>query len=85
VLAGHLHRDYSGDVRTHCLPAIRRSILVAQAERPLSQRRRDDTNAYDLITVDPPRLSLVVRRWEGTAFVSATTISLREAGELGAR
>jgi 3',5'-cyclic AMP phosphodiesterase CpdA len=67
LLAGHLHRGYHGDVRTHHA-AIKRSILVAQASTATSTRLRNEPNAYNFITVDLPRVSFLVRSWEGARF-----------------
>ncbi len=44
VLAGHLHRGYTGDIRTHHVD-IRRGILVAQAGTAVSHRVRNEPTA----------------------------------------
>jgi hypothetical protein len=67
VLAGHLHAAYAGDVRPHHVE-IERSILVAQAGTATSHRRRDEANAYNLLTLDGDRLRLEVRTWTGSRF-----------------
>ncbi|MGE3314879.1 MAG: metallophosphoesterase [Planctomycetaceae bacterium] len=71
ILSGHLHHAYYGDVRAHHL-TVTRFILVAQAGTAISNRRRDEPNAYNLITLDGDRLQLEVRTWEGSRF--ATTV-----------
>ena len=70
ILAGHLHQAYSGDVRPHHVE-IKRSILVIQAGTAISYRRRDEMNAYNVLTVDGPTLSLEVRTWNGEEFTGA--------------
>ncbi len=67
LLAGHLHRSYSGDVAAHHT-VIERSILVAQASTATSTRLRNEPNAYNLITIDHGRLTLTVCLWNGTGF-----------------
>ena len=67
VLAGHLHLAYAGDVRPHHVE-IKKSILVAQAGTAISHRRRDESNAYNLLTLDGDRLRLEVRAWTGQKF-----------------
>ncbi|MGH7215051.1 MAG: metallophosphoesterase family protein [Tepidisphaeraceae bacterium] len=66
-LAGHLHRGYSGDVRTH-FEAVKRSIISVQAGTATSTRRREEPNAYNLITINPDQLSIAVRAWTGARF-----------------
>jgi 3',5'-cyclic AMP phosphodiesterase CpdA len=64
-LAGHLHMGYSGDVRTHH-EAVKRGILSVQAGTAISTRRRDEPNAYNVITIDAGRVSVEVRAWNGS-------------------
>lgn len=70
LLAGHLHMGYSGDVRTHH-EAVKRSMISVQAGTATSTRRRDEPNAYNLITINPDHLTIQVRAWDGTQFVKA--------------
>jgi 3',5'-cyclic AMP phosphodiesterase CpdA len=67
ILAGHLHLAYMGDVRPYHVE-IKRSILVAQAGTAISHRRREEANAYNLLTLDGPRLWIEVRVWNGREF-----------------
>lgn len=69
ILAGHLHLAYAG-VRPHHVEA-QRSILVIQAGTAISHRRRGEANAYNLLTIDGPRLRLEVRTWTGREFAAS--------------
>lgn len=69
ILAGHLHLAYAGDVRPHHVE-VEKSVLVIQAGTAISHRRRDEANAYNLLTIDGPALRLEVRAWNGREFAS---------------
>lgn len=68
LLAGHLHRAYTGDIASHHAH-VERSILVAQASTATSTRIREEPQAWNLITVDRPEVGIEVRTWEGAGFV----------------
>jgi 3',5'-cyclic AMP phosphodiesterase CpdA len=72
VLAGHLHQAYSCDVRPYHVE-IDRSILVVQAGTAISHRRREEANAYNVLTIDEGgrRLTIDVRTWRGHDFHSS--------------
>lgn len=74
LLAGHLHQGYTGDVRTY-YPAIKRSVIVAQAGTAISKRIRGTPNAYNFITLDGEQISISVRTWDGSQFASSAVIS----------
>jgi 3',5'-cyclic AMP phosphodiesterase CpdA len=79
LLAGHLHEGYTADVRTTHV-SLARSMVVAQAGTAISRRRRGEANAYNLITVDPPRLALQVRAWTGHRFEPTVATQYRKEG-----
>jgi 3',5'-cyclic AMP phosphodiesterase CpdA len=86
LLAGHLHRGYAGDIRSH-YPAARRSVIVAQAGTAISGRTRSEPNAYNWITLERTRITVTVRAWTGSAFTAlrGKTYELTEDGwHLGA-
>ena len=80
-LAGHLHEGYLADLRQHHA-TLRRSILVAQAGTAVSNRRRNEPNGYNVITIDPPDLHFEVRAWDGTSFQARFAESYRR-GAMG--
>jgi 3',5'-cyclic AMP phosphodiesterase CpdA len=71
LLAGHLHHGFTVDVRSHHV-LVRRSMLVAQAGTAISVRTRREPNTYNWITIDPPRLEIETRAWDGSRFVPAS-------------
>ena len=79
VLAGHLHRGYTGDIRTHHVD-IRRAILVAQAGTATSHRVRHEANSYNLIRLSPQRLGFSLRVWDGKAFHEARVVECVKSG-----
>lgn len=79
LLAGHLHKAYSGDLATFHTQ-VARSILVAQASTATSTRTRDEANAYNLIRIDAPNLSLEVRAWGGAGFIHAAASTYTKNG-----
>ena len=70
LLAGHLHMNYSGDLRTHH-ERLGRGILSVQAGTATSSRRRGEPNAYNRLTADAAagRVTVEVRAHDpaGTA------------------
>ena len=82
LLAGHLHRGYSGDTRTQ-YPAAHRGIISAQAGTAISHRVRGaEPNGYNRITLDGDRVTVEVRIWRERAFVAdrKTTYDRTPAG-----
>jgi 3',5'-cyclic AMP phosphodiesterase CpdA len=69
-LAGHLHMGYSDDVRIHH-EAVKRSILSVQAGTAISTRRRNEPNAYNLITINGEHVTVQVHAWDGKQFAKA--------------
>lgn len=67
LLTGHLHLGFTGDVTAH-YPGIRRSMVVVHAGTAVSTRRRGEPNAYNLLTVDLPRLRCEARVFDGRSF-----------------
>jgi 3',5'-cyclic AMP phosphodiesterase CpdA len=81
LLAGHLHRGYAGDIRTH-YPAARRAMIAVQAGTAISCRTREgEANAYNLLRVERTRISIEVRAWDGRAFERLTHTDYARAAD----
>jgi 3',5'-cyclic AMP phosphodiesterase CpdA len=74
LLAGHLHRGYTGDVRAY-YPATNRSIIVAQAGTAISHRTREQPNGYNVLFLEGDRMCIAVRSWNGSDFSETTRVS----------
>lgn len=72
ILTGHLHLGHTGDVRDH-YHLLARSVLTTHASTSISNRRRGEANAYNILTLHgaPLRLSIQVRKWDGSRFAAA--------------
>ena len=79
ALSGHLHRGYTGDIRTHHVD-IRRGILVAQAGTAVSHRVRNEANGYNVLELSPQRLGFAVRAWDGRGFHEARFVEYVKSG-----
>ncbi|MEO7414610.1 MAG: metallophosphoesterase family protein [Opitutaceae bacterium] len=79
LLAGHLHRAYSGDTRMQ-YPAAHRAIVAAQAGTAISHRvRNGEPNAYNRIMLDGESMTIEVRVWNGTAFAPINRATYQRA------
>ncbi len=81
VLSGHFHMAYTGDVTVESMD---RRILVVHAST-VSTRRRGEPNAYNVININPPRLSVLSRVWDGSRFYSAMQSNFIMKGRLWQR
>ena len=80
LLAGHLHRAYHGDVRSHHVSA-RRSVLSIQAGTATSTRRRHEPNSYNWITLGRDSVTVEVRTWNGRAFEASQASRYRRTDQ----
>ena len=80
ILAGHTHLGYGDDVRL-TYEGIARAILVFQSGTATARSLRGgESNAFNLITVDRPRLRLEVCAWNGAGFAPDLVIDFRRDG-----
>lgn len=79
VLAGHLHEGFTGDTQTY--HPSRRSIIIAQAGTAISNRRREDPNSYNFITLDDKHILIEVRLWNGSKFERSEEVSYKHDGK----
>lgn len=80
LLAGHLHRGYSGDVRTH-FQTVKSSMISVQAGTAISTRRRHEPNAYNVIRIAGDEVEIEVRAWDGMRFVPTVTTRYQRRDE----
>lgn len=80
LLSGHLHLDYSGDVRGFYVKR-KRSVISVQAGTAISVRTRNEPNAYNLINIIQNRIDIQVRTWNGSAFTDALLTSYEKTGD----
>ncbi|KAA5605329.1 metallophosphoesterase [Roseospira marina] len=74
LLSGHLHRTHA-DLVTVPTPGSASPpwpMVVAQAGSATSTRLRDESNGYNVVTLDtqPPRIAVATRAWTGAGFES---------------
>ncbi len=80
VLAGHLHRGFSSDIRVHH-PSTRRAIIVAHAGTTISRRHRGEPNAYNWVELAPGHLRITTRAWSGESFAPVKTEAYSKHGQ----
>lgn len=74
LLSGHLHESHAGDTR------LRYRIddfaaLVVQAGTATSTRGRGESNSFNLLRVEHPRVHIERFTWDGADFASSKTVS----------
>lgn len=80
LLAGHLHQGYSGDIRPY-YPSRKRSVISAQAGTAISNRIREEPNAFNFISVDKNSIKIEIREWNGEKFVKTITTIYNKVDE----
>lgn len=71
LLSGHKHKTYHGGI--HDLrPTTKCSMILAQAGTAISERRRNEPNAYNIIKVKKGTAHIVVRSYEDGSFKTVT-------------
>ncbi len=79
LLAGHLHQGYNGDVSPF-YPSQHSSIISVQAGTAISNRTREEPNAFNLIQADKTHIIISVREWNGNIFEPAQTTEYKKNG-----
>jgi 3',5'-cyclic AMP phosphodiesterase CpdA len=69
LLAGHLHHGYVGDTRAH-YPGTERGLIAVQAGTAISQRIRNEPNAYNRLLLSRDRIEIETRIYRDCAFTS---------------
>lgn len=74
LLAGHIHHGYSGDIRPY-YPEGKRSIISVQAGTAISQRLRNEPNAFNFISLSKRFISIEIRTWNEKEFQKSVNVS----------
>lgn len=77
LLAGHIHKGYIGDVRQF-YPSGNRSIVSVQAGTAVSNRRRNEPNAYNLIFTEKNYFRIEIKIWDTKVFRRSKEICYRK-------
>jgi 3',5'-cyclic AMP phosphodiesterase CpdA len=80
LLAGHIHHGYSGDVRPF-YPKSKRSIISVQAGTAISNRIREEPNAFNFISIKKEFFTVEILVWEGKSFEKSELISYGKDGD----
>jgi hypothetical protein len=72
VLSGHHHHAYSGDLPVGEL-AAGNSVLIIHAGTAISTRLRDEPNSYNILRVEPTRVTCTVQVFQDKRFAPAVT------------
>lgn len=70
ILAGHLHKCYTGDISA-AYAKVKRPIIVANAGTAISTRVRKEPNSFNLITIDGNNMQIAMHAWDGTHYVES--------------
>jgi len=76
LLSGHKHKTYHGDIRD-LRPTTKCSMILAQAGTAISERRRNEPNAYNIIKVKKGTAQIIVRSCEDGTFKTVTEKTYR--------
>ena len=80
LLAGHIHHGYSGDVRPF-YPKYKRSVISVQAGTAISNRIREEPNAFNFISIKKDSFKVEIRIGNGKTFERSKVISYRKEAE----
>jgi 3',5'-cyclic AMP phosphodiesterase CpdA len=72
VLSGHHHQAYSGDLKVGEL-AAGNSVLIIHAGTAISTRLRGEPNSYNILRVEPTRVTCTVQVFQHKRFAPART------------
>lgn len=74
ILTGHLHISFSNDA---AMRDAEHEVVSVHAGTCISTRTRGEPNNYNRITFDGDEVTILVRTWDGTAFVDGKAKSYR--------
>jgi len=67
LLSGHKHKSYNGNI-SDLRPTTKQSMILAQAGTAISERRRNEPNAYNIIRIKKNTVTVLIRSWKNDTF-----------------
>jgi 3',5'-cyclic AMP phosphodiesterase CpdA len=70
LLSGHLHVSCTAGLPVRFSASQREPVLAVQAGTAISTRRREEPNAYNIITIQSGEVLVKIRKWAGEGFAT---------------
>ncbi|HVW66680.1 MAG TPA: metallophosphoesterase [Candidatus Peribacteraceae bacterium] len=82
ILAGHLHKCYTGDISS-AYRRVKRPIIVANAGTAISTRVRKEPNSFNLVTIEGDKMQIAMHAWDGAHYVESRMTDYLRGNSVG--